>query len=750
MPRSSSMMAIDALEPPRMPQQRGWIAFAGPLFVFLAVLAIAALHYRGQTLARGPDQADMLLSFFHEASHAVEEEGLLAAMYTPGVRAGVPNWSNPNYHPLYPFYFNWVGADATVEDTLDRLNFIIYFHLAILGAGTFLLARALGVRWLPAIAVGLALPWFPAVRSAAAWPHIIAGMAWLPWIFAFQVRLHASVAGCRPALAATAGLVACATLLVYAQPAQNLVFAIFGSAVLWVLVAAQAVIQRDHEALRAVARACTWLSLAAAVVLAATGGYLLEILRFHAQSIRWLGEYGGVIVGDQPIPVGALRVHALSLRDAPLLLAFEYRKGIGNGYLGATLLVAALALWSRMMPRTPHALSARALLACALSAALFCFAFMAPVLHAIPPLGKVRELTWWSCLAVVLLVPLAAAGLQGLRRGDAMPSPARDPWMAFALVGFALALAAMLAASTPYRVEASIALIAGFAALAWSLRTSVQAERARDLACAAMLVWAVWIPFRHNIEFARGEATLFLHDRVQARADAERLRALLPDEDDYRIVLAGTLPSAHLLTHTYAAVGFRSIHGGIGPADHAKYSLLSQANPVVSALYGVKYILLPSTAARSGDIILRPGLALRTDPAALPRLFFAGGGTRVVEDPASALRTLDDPSPLHVLVAARDLPAGFDVAPFASGTPMLAAPALSENRRTRLRATLVNDRPGLLILNEDPDARWYARIDGKTVPAIRVNGFQTAFAVPAAGRHVVEIERPGRLFGASR
>lgn len=723
--------------------------FACALLLVAAVFAIAAVHYRGQTLARGPDQADMLLSFFHEASHAVEEEGLLAAMYTPGVRAGVPNWSNPNYHPLYPFYFNWTGADATVEDTLDRLNFIIYFHLAILGAGAFALARALGVRWLPAIAVGLVLPWFPAVRSAAAWPHIIAGMAWLPWIFAFQVRLHASVTDRRLALPAVVGLVLCATLLVYAQPAQNLVFAISGSTVLWTLVALQAVLQRDREGSRAFARSCAWLALAAAVVLAATGGYLLEILRFHAQSIRWLGEYGGAIVGDEPIPLGALRVHALSLRDAPLLLAFEYRKGIGNGYLGATLLVAALALWSQTMPRTPQTSAARALLVCALLAALSCFAFMAPVLHAIPLLGKVRELTWWSCLAVVLLAPLAAAGLQGLRR-DVVPPLTRDPWIALALAGLVLALAAALAASTPDRVEASIMLMGGFAALAWSLRAPVQDVRARDLACAAMLVCAVWIPFRHNIEFARSEATLFLPDRVQARADAERLRALLPDEDDYRIVLAGTLPNAHLLTHTYAAAGFRSIHGGIGPANHAKYRLLSQANPAVSALYGVKYILLPSTAARSGDIVLRPGLALRTDPAALPRLFFIGGGLRVVDDPVAALRALNDPSPLRALVAARDLPAGFDIAPFASAPPALSTPAPIENRRTRLRATLINDRPGLLILNEDPEARWRARIDGKAVPAIRVNGFQTAFAVPNAGRHMVEIERPGRLFGASR
>ncbi|MBC7991491.1 MAG: hypothetical protein H7Y19_18185, partial [Luteimonas sp.] len=158
--------------------RRSWLldaAFA--LLVIAAVLAIACLHYEGQTLARGPDQADIQLSFFYDASRAIREEGLWAAMYTPGLQAGIPNWSNPHGHPLYPLFFNWLGSDATVFDTLDRLNWIIYLHLAILGGGAFQLARMLGVRLLPAIGVGLVLPWFPAIRSAAAWPEIIAGLS---------------------------------------------------------------------------------------------------------------------------------------------------------------------------------------------------------------------------------------------------------------------------------------------------------------------------------------------------------------------------------------------------------------------------------------------------------------------------------------------------------------------------------------------------------------------------------------------
>ena len=719
-------------------------AFA--LFVIAAVLAIACLHYQGQTLARGPDQADIQLSFFYDASRAIREEGLWAAMYTPGLQAGIPNWSNPHWHPLYPLYFNWLGSDTNVFDTLDRLNWIIYLHLAILGGGAFQLARALGVRLLPAIGVGLLLPWFPAVRSAAAWPQIIAGLSWLPWLFAYQVKLYAA-ASRNDVVVGVVGAAVAATLLVYAQPAQNLVFAVFGSATVWLLVGGQVLARRDRLAMHRFALTTGWLALAAVIVAVAAGGYLLEVLRFHDQSVRWLGRYGGYIIGDQPLPVGALRMHALGADDVGLLAAFEYRKGIGNAYIGMALAIAALSLAVARKPSLARVPVARALLACAVLATLFCFSFMVPLISMIPVANKVREVSWWSCLAVVLLLPLAALGLQELgERAAAGQRRLRNPWIWTCIVGFALAVAATLLAATNYRIEAAVALAVGFAALGWSLLGHRRETPASDLACVAVLVGAVWIPFRHNIEFARADATLFLPDRVQARADAARLSSLLPDATSYRIALSSALPNSDLLTHAYANLGFRTTRGGIGPLDYAKYRLLSAPNPAVSALYGVKYVLLPDVRAMPGDRRLRAGLWLRTDRTALPRLFFVGGGVRAVEDPVEMLRTASAATPVQALVARRDLPETLDVDLYGRGLPTITMPRVSENRRTRLRATLDSDRAGLLVLNEDPGARWQARIDGKPARAFRINGFQTAFAIPDAGHHVVEIGRPGRFF----
>ncbi|MGH8030924.1 MAG: hypothetical protein ACREO8_00800 [Luteimonas sp.] len=716
--------------------------------VMATVLVIAIVHYHGQTLARGPDQADILLAIFHDASRVIAQEGLWAGMYTDGLRAGISNWSNPNLHLLYPLYFNWAGADASVFDTLDRLNHIIYLHLAILGGGGFVFARALGVRTLPAIAVGLVLPWFPAVRSAAAWPQIIAGMAWLPWLLACQVRLYAS-RGERDALPSVIGLAATATLLVYAQPAQNLVFAIVASVVAWLSVATHAVVGRDRDALRRFRRHCAWFALAAVLVLATTATYLFEVLRFHAQSIRWLGEFGGFLVGDQPVPVGALRFHSLAGDDVGLLAAFEYRKGIGNGYLGAALAVSALSLLGTAA-HARQASTVRGLVICAAIATLFCFAFMAPLMVAIPVVNKVREITWWSCLAVVLVVPLAALGLQTLHeRGAAVRRGVRDWRVWLFSAGFALAVLATRLSTPAHRDEAAIALVLGFAAVAWPLWSRTSAARLRDAASALVLVCAVWMPFRYNIVFARSDATLFEPDRVQAREDAAQLRELLADIGEYRISLDKSLPNPHLLTHTYAAAGFRALHGGIGPDILRKYELIAAPSPAVAALYGLKYTLWPESAQRPGDRRLRKALVLRTDPTALPRLFFIGGGLRVVDDPVATLRDAHTTTPLQALLAHGDVPADLPIAAFTPGVPTLVLPRISEDRRTRLRATFDSAGPGLLILNEDPEARWHARIDARPTQALRVNGFQTAFAIPAAGRHVVEIERPGHLFGGA-
>lgn len=728
-----------------LPRWRSLATVGWPMLVFAAVLAIAAVHYQGQTLARGPDQADVLLALFHDASHAIAEEGPLAAMYSGGVRAGESNWSNPNYHVLYPLYFNWAGADASPEATLDRLNRIIVLHLALLGAGGFVLARALGVRTPIALAVGLVLPWFPAVRAVAGWPHIIAGTAWLPWIFAAQARLHAG-GPWRGQLAAALGLALAATLLVHAHPAQTLVFAACASGLAWLLVAAQAALRRDRRGLRALAQATGWLALAAVLVLAATWHYLAEVLAFHARAVRWLGEVGGAVVGNAPLPVEALRHHALDAAGWPRLFAFEYRRGVGNAYVGAAVLVAALALLGRHVPDASRARFARALAACGVVALAFCFAPLAPVVASLPLAGRVREAIWWSALAVVLLLPAAALGLQSLRLRS-VPPLVRDPWAWAAAAGLALALVAAVALPTGHRPATVASTVLAFAGLAWCLRARRALPAAAAAAAVLVLAATVWTPFHHNVRFARDDAMLFHPDRVQARADAAALAARLPGRDRYRLALGASVPDAQLLVHAWTLHGFRSTQGGIGPMDHGKHRLLAEGGPALSALYGVRWTVWPEADARPGDAPLRPGLVLRTDPAALPRVFALAGGLETSVDPVATLLASDARSPLRAVVQPTALPPGVDAGDF--GGPARLADCLVVERaaRTAVEVRLDCPHPVLLVLNEDPAARWRATVDGTAAPVFAVNGYQAAVAIRAPGPHAVRIARPARLGG---
>lgn len=489
-----------------------------------------------------------------------------------------------------------------------------------------------------------------------------------------------------------------------------------------------------------------WLAAAAAVTLAACWPYLSEVLAFHERSIRWLGEAGGHVIGNQPVPVAALRHHALPLADAGLLAAFEYRRGVGNAYLGAAVVVAALCVLVRQPQPTATMRCARAMLACGVFAAVSCFAVMAPLLTVLPLANKVRELIWWSGVAVVLLLPVAALGLQ-LLHARTVPPLARDGWAWLAALALAIAAAATLASGVDYRAGAGVALLLAFAGLAWCMRARRDGQAALVLACALVFFATAWAPFRHNIRFAHDDAMLFHPDRVQARADAAALAARLEGLDDYRFVLGAGVDNAHLLTHAWTLHGFRSIHGGIGPAEYGKYRLLSQANPTVAALYGVRWSLWPEAAAHPGDEPLRQGLVLRTHPDALPRLFFLSGGLELVADPVGYLVGLGEASPLRAVVRAEDLPAGLDPGAHAGSGRAGGDVSVSRNGRTVLEATVDAREPGLLLLNEDPAARWRATVDGRPVQVFRVNGYQAALVLPSPGRHAVRIERPGRLFG---
>src|SRR5580765_3542463 len=106
----------------------------GALVVGMLTYLLTAWRYHGYTLVHSHDAEDVLLPLFLAISRAIGRDGLLAGMYDPGIIGGLTYWNYPGFHPLYPFYFNWLGGDHTVFDTWVRLNLVQYLHRAIYAA----------------------------------------------------------------------------------------------------------------------------------------------------------------------------------------------------------------------------------------------------------------------------------------------------------------------------------------------------------------------------------------------------------------------------------------------------------------------------------------------------------------------------------------------------------------------------------------------------------------------------------------
>jgi hypothetical protein len=191
----------------------------------IATFFLASFCYRHGIAVYGPDSENILAPLFYDISRATRHYGLLAGMYNPGQIAGLSLWDVPYFHPLYPFYFNWLGGDASVFDTLARLRLVNFLHLGIYSVGCYLLCRSIGVRQWLAVAVGLVGPWLPAVQSTLHWPQILASLAWVPWVLACQVWLYRDGGKWQHA-SATIGLALTFSLLVFAHPAQNMVLSV--------------------------------------------------------------------------------------------------------------------------------------------------------------------------------------------------------------------------------------------------------------------------------------------------------------------------------------------------------------------------------------------------------------------------------------------------------------------------------------------------------------------------------------------
>ncbi|MGC1547376.1 MAG: hypothetical protein WA777_02500 [Rhodanobacter sp.] len=710
------------------------------------IFAIACLHYHGDAVVFGPDAENILAPLFFDISRSIGQHGLWAGMYAPGQFAGLPLWSSPWFHPLYPFYFNWLGSDTSIFDTVARLQWVDYLHLSIYGMGTYLLCREIGIRpWL-AIAMGVSSPWLPAVQSTLPWPPILASFAWLPWIVAFQIRLYRNQAG-RQRVQGILGLALTFSLLVYAQPAQNMVLIVVGSAVMWICMVVMAFRGDQESGWRSLLNATYGLAIAGVVVLVLCGSYLFGVAAFHAGSIRWVSSTI-TLIGHQRMPLAALQEFALKLSDVAATAIYVRGNTAApwNPYVGGVLLFCAVA--GVAVGRRDRRLIA--LLVSAAVAMLFCFYHFTPVLQWLPVANKVREVQWWSCYVVVVLFPLGGYGLQqllDLQSADATRTSLSRGLAWMPLAGFVLALGWVIGSTVTPKTPNIWLLCISFGALFACLWQPTRTRRLHQPVSVGIVLLSAFVPMMLHLHDRPSlqQSLLRQPDHVERRDEATRIAAKITDGNAYRFAVSPEIADYKNFTVTLANLGLRGIRGDESPQEYDKFRLLFFPTPVVSNLYGVKYTVIPNHDRVMDDVPIDVKVSLRIDPHALPRLFFLEGGAKMVASPIDALLNVTAGDVVPFFVAPKDLPAGIDFSPYVRGDAVVQPVQVSFDNTVDIKGSFVTNGPVLLVLSEDPAGRWRAMIDGKPIESFRINGFQTAFPVTSAGQHTVEIRRPAHL-----
>lgn len=714
------------------------------LSLAVAIYILATLYYRDSIVIYGPDAENILAPLFYDISRAVHAHGLLAGMYDPGQIAGLSLWNTPYFNPLYPFYFNWLGTDTSIFDTVARLRLVNFFHLAIYGTGCYLLCRGISVRQWLALAIGLSSPWLPAAQSMLYWPQILASFAWVPWVLACQVWLYRDLDRYQR-VAAVLGLATTFSLLVYAQPAQNLVLVVVGSMIIWLFMIILTWLFPQRDKRRALVRTTVDLGVAGMLAVLICGAYLADVVIYLSKAVRWLGDKG-VLIGSQRMPLDAMREYALSISDASALLVYstQHTVIVGNLYVGpAVAMSAVLGLFLSKGDRRIGAL-----LISAFATMLFCFGIFTPLLQWLPIANKVREVNWWSCYTVTVLLTLGGYGLQQLLDSSVTGAPvrfARKVSLVMLLAGFVVTLLLIRAMHADLALVAVMSMCASFSLLIACLLFPVQTGRFHQLAAVTVVFLGIAVPVLSYAHHTPKQSMLMDTEHVQARTEASQIAASITDGNNYRFAVSPEISYYKNLTTTLANLGLRGIRGDISPQEYDKFRLLFFPSPAVANLYGVKYQVVPGKPFADGDIKIDRKVSLRLNQRALPRLFFVQGGLQLVESPVDALLGISDDGVMHVFVLPNDLPLGVDLRPYMLVSSTTTLPCLLDNGPVHMKARLETKGSGLLVLNEDMAGRWSATIDGKRVMPFRVNGFQTAFLMTGEGLHTIEISRPSHV-----
>ena len=710
--------------PARLPR-RNALALAGAwvavVLVFWCGLFVPSMR---PGLLR-PEAADLYGYFFPKFVYGSAElaRGVLP-LWNPYEYAGVPFLGAAQPAVLYP---PRVLLFALLPPTVALHAFMV-LHYVLLGAGAFVMLRALALE-LPGACLGtLLLAFEPLMMAGHYHPPRIACFAWVPWIVAAFVRTVE-----RGGLGAALGLAVAAALQATAGYPEYSLDTALVLVLLWPAVAA-----RSRRA-----GAGTGLALAAAVLAAMLAAVqLVPLLEAFRSSTRAAG--GVAFLAGQRFDVarfgGGLRGWAAAVSTFAYLPALAW----------------ALVFVGLAAPRRPYRGALLALW-------IFASIVLAPALRTLPPFSLFRSFLCWGSIVVVPLAALAGAGLDRL--------VGRELGRREVVVG-ALVLAGLL----PLFPARSLAW---FTATVLFLAVGRVLPRTTVVLVLALTLADVWtfvpppLPATLRHRYAEGQVPYPLPDAGIRRAAELRAacapgndgRILAPPETLAGVPLAGRLRFVQGYPESLAPARMSRLleAAGLAPATllALDWERLATARGLLALLEVSCFVVEPGHEGQLADLGFAPGGRLadgrtayvlrgfeRTPrPAGSPQAgAFLASEVRGVESEDAALAAVLEPefAPRRTVVLERaDAPLAPAACVEGGCAPGEVETVAAEPGRFRFRLTAGTASHLVVSANHAPG--WRARVDGHPAPVLRADYAFIAVPVPP-GAHAVELWYRPRAF----
>ena len=671
------------------------------IFYWMALIVLllfsVTIVFNGVSFVWGGDAVKIFVPTSFDSNRLFFEYGVNGLLYNPYVISGYSQWEAANYHAAYPFFFNWIFQDSSVYAALERIEISVRFHLIIFGAGIYFLCRSLEASRLASITVALVAPFMPAVLAVVSWVHITAGLSWMPWAIGLSLRLMKN-----PSIWGAVSLAFVATFIIYANPAQSLVITLFSCVILCLFLL---VCRARAEGFRWIGGMLIPTIVCFLLIIAFSGYYIISLRDFHGGAIRWLGDGYAPVIGHEKIPFELFVEHSYSLSDllGVVIRSTDYNREVGNLFIGIPFVF--LAFLSIFYERRAEVW---AMLLVSFISILFSLELFLPIYYEIPLVNKVRQISWWTEMALVAVVPLSAIGLDKLL--------ALDKERRMLLILIMLFISSLMIFVYSGKVSLVVFFVCSalvFASHLWkNLGKAFLVSSVLIISCSTVFLYPKFSERVQGYSYMDSccKDLLGISYRATKSFDVE-------ERVKYRFAVDFSIEDSNFIVHGLANQGFRMIRGTVHPQDYNKFSMLYFPNETISKIYGVKYTL------KQGD----DGFFWQELPGAMSRAYFVNGKATRRQDPVGFL-TSGASIPLGVIVSSE------------TGEEEVSSGKVSEVVFYEIDALGAKGKfkaesSGFFVWSESDKAGWDISINGKPMKVIPVNGYQVAVFVDAPGEY---------------